>query len=199
VKSTNVNALPFWRRAAIGLKLLLPVLVLSTVASTAARASILGDTVAIQFLFPTSSTLFGLSATGVVTSSGVTLNLFNNQAVTVFGDDVAMVGTNPSGSSFSAATFNGVSVQDLTNPTAFTSFSIDPSTDIAGFTSSNVSIQSGILFINYEGLSTPLNSRAVVDFSGGSNSPVPEPSTITLLLLGSGTLTTLIRRRMTAC
>jgi PEP-CTERM motif len=192
MKSIGRNMLPVCRRAPLGLKLFLAVLVLSVLGSTAARADIIGDTVVIQYLFPDSSTQFGLSATGVVTSTGVTLNLFGNQTVTVFGGDVQMVGI--SNSFFQTAAFNGVSIQDLTNPSAFTTFSIDPASNIPGFGLSDVSIQGGLLFINYEGLTTPIGSLAQVDFSGG-NSTVPEPSTITLLLLGSGALSTLLRRR----
>jgi PEP-CTERM motif len=194
MKSIDRNMLPVCRKAPLGLKLFLAVLVLSVLGSTAARADIIGDTVVIQYLFPDSSTQFGLSATGVVTSTGVTLNLFSNQSITVFGGDVQMVGVRDPSSSFVGATFNGVSIQDLTNPSAFTTFSIDPATTIPGFGLSDVSIQGGLLFINYEGLTTPLGSLAQVDFTGG-NSTVPEPSTITLLLLGSGALSTLLRRR----
>lgn len=194
MKSIDRNMLPVCRKAPLGLKLFLAVLVLSVLGSTAARADIIGDTVVIQYLYPNSSTEFGLSATGVVTSTGVTLNLFSNQSITVFGGDVQMVGVRDPSSSFVGATFNGVSIQDLTNPSAFTTFSIDPATTIPGFGLSDVSIQGGLLFINYEGLTTPLGSLAQVDFTG-SNSTVPEPSTITLLLLGSGALSTLLRRR----
>jgi hypothetical protein len=194
MKSIDRNMLPVCRKAPLGLKLFLAVLVLSVLGSTAARADIIGDTVVIQYLYPDSSTEFGLSATGVVTSTGVTLNLFSNQSITVFGGDVQMVGVRDPSSSFVGATFNGVSIQDLTNPSAFTTFSIDPATTIPGFGLSDVSIQGGLLFINYEGLTTPLGSLAQVDFTGG-NSTVPEPSTITLLLLGSGALSTLLRRR----
>jgi PEP-CTERM motif len=194
MKSIDRNMLPVCRKAPLGLKLFLAVLVLSVLGSTAARADIIGDTVVIQYLYPDSSTEFGLSATGVVTSTGVTLNLFSNQSITVFGGDVQMVGVRDPSSSFVGATFNGVSIQDLTNPSAFTTFSIDPATTIPGFGLSDVSIQGGLLFINYEGLTTPLGSLAQVDFTG-SNSTVPEPSTITLLLLGSGALSTLLRRR----
>jgi PEP-CTERM motif len=194
MKSIDRNMLPVRRKAPLGLKLFLAVLVLSVLGSTAARADIIGDTVVIQYLYPNSSTEFGLSATGVVTSTGVTLNLFSNQSITVFGGDVQMVGVRDPSSSFVGATFNGVSIQDLTNPSAFTTFSIDPATTIPGFNLSDVSIQGGLLFINYQGLTTPLGSLAQVDFTG-SNSTVPEPSTITLLLLGSGALSTLLRRR----
>jgi hypothetical protein len=182
MKSTYLST-TIQSRAIFGLKSLLAVLILSALGSTAARADILGDTVVIQYLYPDSSTQYPLSATGVVTSTGVTLNVFGNQNVTVFGTDVQMVGLQ---SFFWPVVFNGVSIDDLTNPSAFTAFSIDPATNIPGFNLSDVFIQGGLLFVNYQGLTTPAGSLAQVDFSGSNNSTVPEPSG--LMLVGTGVI-----------
>jgi hypothetical protein len=157
------------------------------IGGSAAMADIAGDTVTIEFLVPTMSTLYGLSATGVVTASGVTLDLFSNDDVIVLPNSVQLVGIDNVGSSFTAAPFNGVSVQDLTNPSAFTAFSIDPATTVAGFNIGDVSVSGGLLFINYEGLSTPFNSLAQVDLTAAT-STVPEPSTPLVLLFGLGAI-----------
>src|ERR1700744_4687262 len=125
---------------------------ISIAANSASAAGILGDTVQIQYLYPNNTTQFGLSAMGTVTAAGVTLNLFGNQTVTVFPTDVQMVDVNGTGSSFLSAAFNGVSIQDLTNPSAFTSFSDDPVTNLAAFNNGDISLSGGILFINYQGL-----------------------------------------------
>ena len=60
----------------VAIWLYLVVLVLSMFAGGVARADITGDTVVIHFLYPNSGTQFGLSRTGVVTATGVSLNLF---------------------------------------------------------------------------------------------------------------------------
>ncbi len=156
------------------------VLVIALTPNLAMAGSIAGDTVDIEYLYPTSSTLFGLGTTGVVTSSGLTLNVQGTTLWTVFPDHVDMNSIYPAGAAFLSAAFNGVSVTDLTHPGAFTSASADPASTVVGVTNSNVSIQSGVLFINYQGLEAPFGSLARVDFSAAT---VPEPST--LLLLGS--------------
>ncbi len=168
-------------RKMLGLPLMLSLMLLTVPIS--AFASISGDIIQIDYLFPDQNTIYGLiPATGVVTTTGVTLNLFDNQSVTVFPDSVDMVALRDS--NFAPASFNGVRIQDLTNPLAFDggfSSSIDPASTVAGFNSSAVSLLNDFLYINYQGLNTPLNSLAKVDFTTQS---VPEPST--LFLLGSG-------------
>ena len=116
-----------------------------------------------------------------MTSSGLTLNLFGNQSVTVFGDSVDMVGLRNS-SSFLSATFNGVSIQNITNPGTFTGFSVDAASNVVGFDVSRVFLSSGLLFINYQGLSTQQGSLARVNFT--SSTSVPEPGALALLGLG---------------
>jgi len=124
-----------------------------------------GDTIVIQYLFPNSTTPFCCntsgpnSVTGVVTASGVSLTVNNSAQITVFNNSVQMLEIlQPFGSKFQAASFNGVSIQDLTNPSAFTGFSVNPATTVAGFNISDVSISGGLLFINFQNLTVPLNS-----------------------------------------
>lgn len=161
----------------------LAALMFSALAGNTAMASIVGDTVEIQYLYPNSTTQYGSSVTGVVTASGVSMTIFNNQKLTVYGTDVQMVALQDSiFSSGSGITFNGFGIQDLTNPSAFTTFSVDPASTLAGFSISDVSVSGGTLFINFEGLLTPYGSLAQVDFT--SAAPVPEPSSMMLTLFG---------------
>ena len=163
------------------LRYLLAAFLFLLVASSFASAGILGDTVDIQYLYPDMNTQYGLSASGVVTAGGVSLNLFDNQLVTVFADHVDFTALRDS--SFLTANFNGVSVQDLTNSSAFSSAFADAASNVVGFDNTRISIVGGLLYINMEGLSTPDPSLARTDFSGSS---VPEPGS--LLLLGTGAL-----------
>lgn len=192
VAGTIVRSLSEARRG-LGLGLGLALL-LAIGSSSAIGGSILGDTVTIEYLYPNSTTLYGLSSTGVVTASGVTLDLFGNQSVTVLPNSVEMQEVLSTGSFFQSAAFNGVSVQDLTNPSAFSGFSIDPATTIAAFNISDVSLTGGLLFINYQGLTTPFPSLAQVDFTT-STTATPEPSALLISLLGLGAIVAM-RRRM---
>ena len=151
------------------------------VASGLASAGILGDTVQIEYLYPDINTQYGLSTTGVVTGAGLSLNLFNLQLVTAY-DNYVDIGA-LTNSFWETASFNGVSIQDLTNPSAFTSAWADSSSTDVGFDSSRVSIVGGLLYINMQSIDTSTGQFARTDFSGSS---VPEPGS--LLLLGSGVL-----------
>ena len=161
-----------------------------------ALAGILGDTVQIEYLYPNMTTPYGISTTGVVTDSGVRLNLFDNQEILVLPNAIEMVGIRSAGSSFESADFNGISVTDLTDPSAITFAFVGPASDVAGFNRSDISLIDGVLFINYEGLSTPFESLARVDIDATRGSPnasvltesssVPEPSTAPLVVIGLG-------------
>jgi len=150
--------------------------------ATASAANILNDTVEIQYLYPDSSTQYGISITGVVTEGGLALNLFDNQNVIVFPSFVQIIGIKNPSSNFVVASFNGVSIQDLTNPSAFAGFSINPASNVAGFDISDVSLVNEILYINMQGLTTPYGSLAQVDFT--AQAAVPEPTTMFLLSFG---------------
>lgn len=171
---------------------LLLALIVSVFAGGIAMADgIIGDTIVIQYLYPNSTTPFCCntsgsgSATGVVTAAGVALTVNNSAQITVFNNNVQMLEIlQPGGSMFQPALFNGVSIQDLTNPSAFMGVSVDPATTVPGFSISDVSVSGGLLFINFQGLTVPLNSLIQVDFTTEPTTSVPEPSTLALLAAG---------------
>ncbi|MGA2115119.1 MAG: PEP-CTERM sorting domain-containing protein [Bryobacteraceae bacterium] len=172
------------------------ILLLAAGCSSAVAGNILGDTVTIEYLYPTSSTLYGISTSGVVTASGITLDIFGNNNLTALPNAVELTEVNPApgGTSFLSAAFNGFSIQDVTNPSAFTSsgFSVDPATTVPAFNISDVSVTGGLLYINYQGLSTPIGSLIEVDFTAGGTTP--EPSTLSILALGLGAILAARRR-----
>jgi hypothetical protein len=145
---------------------------------TVKAQSILGDTVEITYLYPNINTPYGINLKGVVSTSGLSLDLFNNVSVVVYPNSVAMVGLRDS--TFTGAAFNGVSVQDLTNPSAFSSFWLNPASDVPGFSISRTSLVGGVLFINYESLPVSTGQDAQVNFTSCSlSSAVGYPGTFT--------------------
>jgi|SRR5271157_313357 len=181
-----------FRRQSMALRTAIAATLFLMFACSIASAGILGDTVKIDYLYPDSSTSYGLSTTGVVTGAGLGLDLFGLQQVTAYSDHVDIVAIT---SSFWIATaFNGVSVTDLTNPGIFTSALADAASTDPGFDNSRVWVTGGVLFINMEGISTVTGGLARTDFTTGT--PTPEPGS--LLLLGSGFLGVLgtMRRKL---
>jgi len=154
-------------------------------ATRTANAGILGDTVQIEWLYPDLSpgSVQG-SATGAVTITGdPTLDLGDHTDATVFPTYVQMVGIYSPYTSFDPGTFNGISITDTTNSSAFSGFSIDSDTTVAGFVLSDVSLVGGVLYLNFQGLDVPDGSIVQVDFNNGA--AVPEPATGTLLGLAA--------------
>lgn len=130
----------------------------------AANGSILGDTVLIQVRYPNMSTPYVLMSQGVVTNDGVILNDFNNDVIGVYPNSVDLKDLSPTGATFEGAAFNGFSITDLTNPDAFTGVSMSVKTNIPGFGTANISEVGGVLFLNYQSLSTPQGSFSRVRF-----------------------------------
>ncbi len=86
--------------------------------------------------------------------------------------------------------YNGILM--TSNLVSITGVSIDPSTNMSGFSLSNVTWNSGNIAIDWMGLSFDGNTRVVLNVN--SPSAVPEPSTI--LLLGSGFIGFAAMRRL---
>jgi PEP-CTERM motif len=78
--------------------------------------------------------------------------------------------------------FAGYELIDLSDGVApFTGAYVDPSSTITGFTNSDISSTSTTLYLNMEGLVVPANGDLTIAF-------VPEPSSVSLLLVGVGLL-----------
>ena len=169
----------------------LVVLVLSMFAGVAAKANITGDTVEIQYLYPNIVSPVGSPSIGVVTVTGVS-NLFivSSATLTVYGNYFLM--TETANGVFGSGLFNGVEIKDLTNPSAFTGFSVDSATDLPGFTLSNVTLSGSNLYINFEGLPITTGEIAQVDFTAVT----PEPGTAVLWLTGMIALMIVMRERI---
>jgi hypothetical protein len=97
--------------------------------------------------------------------------------------------------------YNGIAIDMLTVGGIFSSVTIDPSTNMAGFDASRLSFTNGEIQVDWAGLS--FNSGTILKLDivddrpgeGGGNTIVPEPTT--MLLLGLGLIgVAVVRRRM---
>ncbi len=162
----------------------------SFLAATQARASLIGDTVTGQVLFPSVGSVFADLGSAVV---GPGVEFTPTIDVDFAANTVTFAAVFNSSITFFVQSFNGLGFADLTHP--FTAVGIDQATNVAGFGMSDLSLVGGEILVNLSGLT--VNNAAfvgppteiVLDVETAAS--VPEPGTITLFgttLLGLGWL-----------
>lgn len=96
--------------------------------------------------------------------------------------------------SLSPTIFNGIAI-DLLSAASFTSVSIDPATNMAGFGMSNLSFTSNQIEIDWANLPFTTSTVVILDVDDPPDSPsAPEPGTRRLMLLSLLTLGFTARR-----
>jgi len=154
------------------------------------HASLLGDSVGVQYFYPNLSSPTGAaSAQQTVTAGGALFTNVNG----VF--NVSVTGTTITASAFSfnagwaAGAFNGFVVTDFSN--LMPTFTLDPSTTMAGLTNADLIVSGNTLEVDWAGLGFNTGTVVVLDVT----SPVPEPGTLVLFGSALGGLGLLKRSR----
>jgi len=158
-------------------------------APAAHSAPFWGETVNYTYYFPTSGDTYGdgwgesADIGNVVVGAGVEVaNMVGNVASMDISDTNIRVDFRAD-SSFTGSAFNGWVLTDvLSSIDAFTSVTIDAITNMAGFSSSNISFDADHIRVNWQGLS--FNRDTVVSLTVSSGSKIPEPSALILMGLG---------------
>lgn len=166
------------------LLLLSSALMLSFMVPSTSSALMQGNTVQYQYLFPDISTnYFNASNGNYLVGPGIEVANAVDSAGTVDISDTNILVDFNKGATFTSSSFNGFRISDIfSSIAAFTAVTINPITNMAGFSLSNITFDADNIWVNWQGLSIDANTIVSLDVNGSA--PVPEPST--LLLLGSG-------------
>jgi hypothetical protein len=162
-----------------------------------ARADLLGSTMSWQYYAYGGAYTFGggtTSGTFVDTGSGVdgtfiggtSFIYFNieSDATSITFDYSVATGSSPwsdSVLSLAPTIYNGIAIDMVSGP-AFTSVSIDPATNMAGFGLGNISFTGSEIQVDWHLL--PFDTSTIVKLDVSAPSGIPEPASMTLLGLG---------------
>ena len=172
--------------------------------ATHAQASLIGDSVTTQYLFPNTSSVWGPTQTTIVAPGGTTVPTDYYWVEATFGANqitLQEVNNCQGGCAHSSGdwngtpiTFNGVELTDVSHP--FTSVSVDDPTGPNAFTPGSyaVSLTGGSIFVDLTGRVIDLSQQLVLDVTTGeqSISQVPLPGALPMFgaaLLGLAGLT----------
>jgi hypothetical protein len=156
-----------------------------------ASALLLGDTVQADYLFPTQTSVFQTLGTATVTPTAL-FNSFGQTNYLVTDDTLQITNVFRSDVTFQSAVFNGVEITDLTNA-PITGVTVDPATNLAGFSAADVNFDASHIFVNLQSLVTTPTTLVQLDISG--TTAIPEPDTLALLAIGIFSLFSLRRLR----
>ncbi len=165
-----------------------------SISSQANAQDFLGSTVNFQYYFPTSSTLYPFADNGdklvgpgieVTDMAGVAnMDISSNNILVTFNTTT----------NWTSASFNGWVLSDQSNSlSAITGVTVNPLTDMAGFSQSNIVWNADTITVNWQGLSFNPNTVFSLDVSFASS--VPEPATWAMMLMGFGAIGISMRRR----
>lgn len=181
---------------------LLPCLVLVLLAAGQARAGVLfdGQTVGYNYLFPTESSLFFNQDVTVGAGTELPTLYFGGNDIALDISDTNINIDFDSPVQWFAAAFNGIKIFDRYNVLPeFGSVTINPATNLSGFTQSNITFDGNNIFINWQGLTATSNSIVSLDVArlnpvvtdpviAAPTALVPEPASLAVLGIGAMSL-----------
>jgi hypothetical protein len=163
--------------------------------SAAGAQSFDGSTLNYQYYFPNSVTPYPAADNGTfVVGPGVEVTNVSDDRATldISGSNIFVDFTDTS--FWGTATFNGWVLSDETNSlAAILGVSIDPSTNLGGFSLSNISFTDNSIAVNWQGLNFTTATIVSLNVTFG-DAAVPEPSTWAMMLLGFGGAGLVLRR-----
>lgn len=165
--------------------------------SQARAAGFSGSTVNFQYDFPSATTPYLYADNGdKVVSSGLEVN----HIAFVANLDIAATNISVTFNTttyWTNASFNGWVISDqIDNLSAITGVTINPLTDLAGFTQSNIVWDANSIAVNWQGLAFDPSTVFSLDVAFAPPvSGVPEPDTWAMMLLGFGAIGFSMRRR----
>jgi hypothetical protein len=170
--------------------------VLALAASSAAGAqSFDGSTLNYQYYFPNNGVPYPAASNGpFVVGPGIEVTNVSDGRATldISGSNIFIDFIDTS--NWGQATFNGWVLSDQTdNLAAILGVSIDPSTNLGGFSLSNISFTDDSITVNWQGLDFTTSTVVSLNVAFG-DAAVPEPSTWAMMLLGFGAAGVALRR-----
>lgn len=152
-----------------------------------AQATLLnGETVSFTYFFPDITSVYGSPSDGnYLVGAGV--EILNGFCCGFEGtldiSDTNMLADFGSSTFYTPGSFNGFKISDVFGTIdSFTSVAINASTNMIGFDASRVTFDANNIWVNWQGLGFDENTIVSLDINGGS--AVPEPGTLSLLVLG---------------
>ncbi len=162
---------------------------------TVASATLLeGKTVEYQFLYPTITTLYANADNGnKLVGPGIEVSAIAETLGTMDISDANLLLDFAVNGSISSASFNGFRITDIFGAIpAFAGVTINPVTNLSGFDASRITFDDDHIWVNFQNLFVNPDTVVSLDISS-----VPEPTAISLAVIGLLGVTWLVQAGVT--
>ena len=162
----------------------------SALSVPASATVLLGKSIGIQYIYPDISAMEQDLGSNLVGTDGPTP--FDPYFKFSFTDTTATTSNFQFAAAWGSAPFNGFRLYDVNGTiAAFTSVTINPSSNLLGLDASRITFDANNIYVNWDGLSVSASTFVTLNISGA----VPEPASWALMIAGFGMVGFAARRR----